>query len=144
MVQLLAYALRLFLFGLTLAYLAYGVLYLPVALPKEFLSLLLGASQYVLALLLDVGNLRLHPCNLLLQLLFVLMYGLALALPIAFVAHDVLQILVALYIIRTHNLRGVTDYLFGDTRLARNLDGKRRARPSYRQLEEGSHLVAVV
>ena len=72
------------------------------------------------------------------------MYRLALALPITLITHDVLQILVALYIIRTDNITRVTYYLLGDTCLARYLNGKRAARPSDGKLEECPHLLSVI
>ena len=73
-----------------------------------------------------------------------LVYGLSLALPITLVAHNVLQILVALDIFRAHNVRGILDHLLRQSRLTRYLDGEARTRLTYRQLEQGLHLVAVV
>ena len=70
--------------------------------------------------------------------------GLALAFPVALVAHDILQVFVALDIVLTYDVGGVFDHLFGDTRLAGDLDGKRRAGLSDGELEEGLHLMTVV
>ena len=73
-----------------------------------------------------------------------LMDRLAFPFPVALVSHDVLQILVALYIVGTHDVRGIFDHLLGDTRLAGNLDGKRTAWLSDGQLEQGLHLMSIV
>ena len=74
----------------------------------------------------------------------VLVDGLTLAFPIALVADDILQVLVALDIVGPHDIRGILDYLLRNTRLTGYLDGKRRAGLSDGELEEGLHLVAVV
>ena len=79
-----------------------------------------------------------------LERLFVLVNGLTLTLPVALVAHDVLQVLVALYVFRAHDVRCVLDDLLGDARLAGYLDGKAGAWLSDAQLEQGLHLMTVV
>ena len=70
--------------------------------------------------------------------------GLTLALPVALVANNVLQVFVTLDIFRTHNLRGVIDDLIGNSCLTGYLYGKRRAWLTYRQLEQRLHLMSVV
>ena len=107
-----------------LAYLAYGVLYLAVALAQQFLGLLFGPAQYLLALLLNFLDAVLIAGYAALQVFLMLMYGLALALPVSLVAHNVLQIFVALYVLRTHDVAGVAYHLFGQTSLAGYLYGK--------------------
>ena len=72
------------------------------------------------------------------------MHSLALALPIALVAHNILQIFVTLYVVAAHNLRGVGDDLLGQADLARNLHGKRTAGITYLQLEQRTHLATVI
>ena len=72
------------------------------------------------------------------------MDGLAFALPVALVAHDVLQIFVALYVVGAYYLAGVVDHLFGQSYLAGYLNGERTSRLTYLQLEQSLHLMAVV
>ena len=62
----------------------------------------------------------------------------------SFVAHDVLQVLVALYIVAANDDGGVVYYFFGQPCLSGYLYGERAARPAYRELEQGAHLAAVV
>ena len=73
-----------------------------------------------------------------------LVYCLTLVFPIAFVAHNVLQIFIALYIFGTYNLRRVSYHLFRDSCLPGDFNGKRRAGLTYGELEQGLHVVAVV
>ena len=127
-----------------LAYLADDVFYLLVALAKQLLGFFLGTLQYLFALLLNLLNRALIAGDAALQTFFVLMDGLSLAFPVTLVAHDVLQILVALDVLRTHNLRRIFNHFLGDACLAGNFDGKRRAGLSDGQLVEGLHLMAVV
>ena len=93
-----------FLFSLRLTDLADGILYLLVALTQQFLSLFLRLTQYLLALALYLVQLVFVAVDFAFQRLLVLVDGLTLALPIAFVAHDVLQILVALDILRANDV----------------------------------------
>ena len=72
------------------------------------------------------------------------MYALALLLPVAAVAHDVLEPFVGVDIVATDDVRGVGDDVLWDAYLARYLHGERRAGLAYLQLEEGLHEVAVV
>ena len=67
-----------------------------------------------------------------------------LCLPVALIANDVLQILVALYVFGAYDVAGLLDHLLGKTYLACYLDGEGRPRSAYSQLEESFHLVAVV
>ena len=52
------------------------------------------------------------------------MNGLALTLPVALVAHYVLQVFVGLYVVAAHDVGGILDNLFGQSRLACYLDGE--------------------
>ena len=88
-----------------------GVLYPAVGLGQQFLSLLLGTIEYLLALALYLLQIGLVALDMSLQRLLVLVDGLALALPVALVADNVLQVFVALDIVAAHNLRGVADDL---------------------------------
>ena len=72
------------------------------------------------------------------------MHVLSLVLPVALVAHDVLQVFVALYVVGAHDVARLAYHLVGYARLACNLDGERRSRLTDGELEERSHLVAVV
>ena len=72
------------------------------------------------------------------------MNGLSFTFPVAFVAHDVLQVLVALYVVTANDFRSVLDDVFRDARFACYLYGKRRAGLPDAQLEECLHLVTVV
>ena len=76
--------------GLLLANLADGILNLAVGLCQHLFGLLLGTPQYGLALLLNLLNtgLQLLPAGF--QSRLMLGDGLALAFPVALVAHDVL------------------------------------------------------
>ena len=69
---------------------------------------------------------------------------LALVLPVAAVAHDVEQVLVHVDIVAAHYLAGLVDHLLRQPRLAGNLDGKRTAGITHRQLEERLHALAVI
>ncbi len=72
------------------------------------------------------------------------MNGLSLRLPVAFVTHDILQILVRLDIILSHDACRIVYHFFGQAYLAGYLYGKRRARTAYLKLEQCSHFVSVV
>ena len=87
------------LLGLCLADLADGVLDLLVALAQQFLGLLLRLAQYLLALALYLVQFVLIAVDLALQRFLVLVDGLPFTLPVALVAHDVLQIFVALDVV---------------------------------------------
>ena len=143
-VQLFTQTLRLLLLSLTLAYLAYGILDIAIALFEQFLSLLLCLSQYVLAFLRKFLYLFLVFCNGLLQVFLALVHTLSFVLPVAFVAYYVLQILVALYIVRPYDGARLAYHLIGYARLACNLYRKRRTGLTYCQLKQRSHLMAVV
>ena len=135
---------RLFLFRLRLTYLAYHILDAFVAFLQQLLGLLLGFLQNGFPALLQFLYILFIAGSLLFQCLLVLAYVLALALPVAFVSHDILQILVALNIVGAHYRGGLCYHLFGQSCLAGYLYGKGRARPANGQLEQGSHLVPVV
>ena len=92
---------------------------------------MLGTIQDGLALTVYLFQASVQSLASGLQALLMLVDGLSLALPVALVTHNVLQVLVALDILATHYLRGVVDDLFGDACLPGYLYGKRRARLSY-------------
>ena len=143
-VQLFTQTLRLFLFRLTLTYLAYGILDIAVALLEQFLRLLLCLSQYVLAFLRKFLYIFFIFSDSLLQVFLALVHTLSFVLPVAFVAYYVLQILVALNVVRPYDGARLAYHLIGYARLARNLYRKRRTGLTYCQLKQRSHLMAVV
>ena len=144
LLQFLADALGVFAFSLALTYLAYGVFDTSVALAQYFFSLLLGSAQYLLALYTNLLDIMFIAFYLALQLLLALMDIGALVFPVTLVANDVLQIFVALDVVGAHDVAGLAYHLFGESYLARNLDGKRAAGATYGELEQRLHLVAVV
>ena len=97
--ELLADLARFLFLGLVLADLADGVLDALVALLDQFLGLGAGTGEDLLAALLHVLHHRLVFLQPLLQFLLAGVDGLPLRLPVALVAHDVLQVLVALDIV---------------------------------------------
>ena len=109
------------LLGLGLYNRAYSVLYLRISLAQQTFSLFACLLEYLLAALLEFIALFLHCTDHLIEFLLLLMYGLALALPITFVAHDILQIFVGLYVVAAHNLRRIGNNLLGKSNLACNL-----------------------
>ena len=102
--QFLTDAARLLLLCLAFTNLADSVLYALVALAQEFFSLLLGSLQNFLTALFNVGEVALVSLDGALHILLALMNGLALALPVALVANDVLQVFVALYVVASHDV----------------------------------------
>ena len=143
-VKFLTQTLGLFLLRLTFTYFANGILDVTVALLQEFLSLFLSLTQYFLTLLCQFLYLLLVLGDCLFQVLLALMHVLTLVLPIALVAYDVLQVFVALDIVRTNDFACLLDHLVRNARLAGYLYGERRTRLSDSKLEERSHLVSVV
>ena len=133
-----------FALGLALAYLADGVFYLAVRLAKQFLGFFFRLRQYLPAAFLQPRYLLFVAGSGLLHLFLLLVYLLPLAFPVALVAHNVLQVFVALDIVGAHYLAGVSDHFLRYAGLASYLYGKRTARTPYLQLEKGAHLVAVV
>jgi len=133
-----------FLFGLIFLNGADGVLNLGVRLLQQLFGLFLGCSQDGLTALVQFLQLRLVSADGLFHLLLLLADILPLGLPVSLVAYNVLQIFVALYVFTAHNFRCVGNHLFGQAYFTGNLYGKRTARITYLQLEEGLHLVAVV
>ncbi|MPN10279.1 hypothetical protein SDC9_157574 [bioreactor metagenome] len=79
-----------------------------------------------------------------LHLLFPLTNVLTLALPIALVAHYVLQILISIDVFAAYNIRSIGNYLFGQTNFTGNFNGKRTTRVAHLKLKERLHQVAVV
>ena len=72
------------------------------------------------------------------------MNGLSFLFPVSLVADNILQIFVALNIIRTHNVGSLTNHLFRQSRLACYLNSKRASRPSDGQLKQWAHLMSVI
>ena len=142
--ELLPYALRLLLLGLALANLAYGVLYPAVRLLEHLLRLFLCLVEYLLTGFLHIGHTGLIARYGLLEFLLPLVDGLPFAFPVAFVADDVLEILVALYVVGAYDVGGVLDNLLGQSCLPGYLYGERASRPSDGKTEEGFHQMAVI
>ena len=142
--QLLAGLARLFLVGLRLADAADGVLNLCVRAFQKLVCLLLGLAQDGLAAGAELRALVLVVGDDFIQLLLLLADVLALLLPVALVAHDVLQVLVALDIVVAYDVRGIGNDLLGKPYLAGNLHSKRATRLPNLELEEWLHLGAVV
>ena len=105
---------------------------------------LLGLPEDGLALLLQVRHLILIAHDGLLHLLLVQVDVLALALPVTLVAHDVLEVLVRIDILLSHDVGRILDDRLGDAYLAGYLHGETASRITYLQLEECLHLVAVI
>ena len=143
-VKLPAQFLGALLLGLLFAYLLDGTLNLGVAGAQDFFGLItcvmdnlpvLGAD--VVQPLVIVGYHLVEP----------LLLGpdiLALVFPIAAVTHNVEQILIHVDVVTTHNFGSLVDNLLRQSRLACDLDGKRTARVSHRQLEQRLHALAVI
>ena len=70
--------------------------------------------------------------------------ALTLALPIAFVSNDVLQVLIHIDVVRTYGLTHLADDLFGKAYLAGYLDGEGATWTTDRETEKRAHLVAVI
>ena len=68
----------------------------------------------------------------------------ALVLPVAFVAYDILQIFVRHNVVFAHDFAGVVYHLSGQSNLPCHFNGKGTARVAYLEHEQGLHLVAVV
>ena len=69
---------------------------------------------------------------------------LALLLPVALVAADVLQVLVHVDVVGADDLLGLIDDVARQADLVGDLEGERRARASQLEAEQGPHLAAVV
>ena len=72
------------------------------------------------------------------------MNGLSFLFPVSLVADNILQVFVALNIIRTHDISSLTNYLFRQSRLACYLNSKRASRPSNGQLKQRAHLMSII
>ena len=142
--ELLPCLLGLLLIGLMLFYLLDNVFYLLVALLYQPFGLALGLADDLLALFFQSLRCFLVVADGRFEGLLVLMYLLPLAFPVSLVSHNVLQVLVALDVIRAHYLAGILDNLLRKTGLAGYLYGKRAAGLTYGKLKEGAHLLAVV
>ena len=130
-VKLLAQLAGAFFLSCCLAYLADGILNLPVGLAQQFLGLLLGTAQDGLAFLVYLFDIALVACDGLLDVFLTLVDSLAFLLPLALVAPDVLQVFVALYVVLSYYLGGIADDFLGESRLACYLDGEGRAWAAY-------------
>ncbi len=102
--KLLTDAAGLLLLRLTLSNLSDGILYLLVALLQQFGCFLLRLLEDSLSASLDILDVALILGDGLFHILLALMDILALVLPVSLVADDVLQILVALDVFRTHDI----------------------------------------
>ena len=142
--QFFANTFSAFLFGLCLLNLTNGCFYTFVAFAEQFFGLFFRPFQYIFPCFSNLLDVFFITFDSSLQFFFLLVYGGSFVFPIAFVAHNVLQILVALYIVFAHNARCGLYYLFGQPYFACNLDGKRTSWLSDRQREEGLHLLPVV
>ena len=114
-----------FLLGLGLYNSAYSILYLCIGLAQQTLGLLACLLENLLAALLEFIALLLNLAQDFIEFLLFLVHILALALPVALVAHNVLQELVALYVVAANNLRCIGNHLLGQANLACNLNGER-------------------
>ena len=98
-IELFTNAPCLFFCSLTFLDFTYGVLYSSVAFFQQFFSLFPCPSQNFTAAFLQFLDVCLILGNCLFEGFLALMYVLALAFPVAFVADNVLKILVALYVV---------------------------------------------
>ena len=85
---------------------------------------MLGAFQNLLTLTIDLLKIALVALNMSFKRFLVLVYGLAFSFPVALVAHNVLQVFIALDIVGAHDVGGVFDDLLGDARLSGYFDGE--------------------
>ena len=108
------------------------------------LHFFLRFAQNLLPGFLQIFDFGLIALDGLFHVLFTLAYCLAFALPIAFVAHNVLQVLIGIDVFTAHNFRGIGDDIFGQTYLAGNLYSERTARIAYLQQEQCLHQMAVI
>ena len=88
-------------------------------------------AQNILPGFLQIFDFGLITLDGLFHVLFTLAYCLAFAFPIAFVAHNVLQVLIGVDVFAAHNFRGIGDDIFRQTYLAGNLHSERTARIAY-------------
>ena len=132
------------LLGLHLTDGADGILDLGIRGVEQLLCVFLGLGHHIAACGLQLLHLLLIFGDDLLQTFLLLVHLLPLVLPVAFVAHYVEQIFVAVHIVLPHYLRGVVYHILRDADLAGYLDGERTARLAYLEAEERLHLLPVV
>ena len=130
--------------GLLFAYLLDGTLNLGVAALQYLLCLGTRVVNDLSMLGTDIVQPLVIVGDHLVEALFLGAHVLALVLPVAAVTHDVEQVLVHIDIVAAHYFAGLVDHLLGQTCLAGNLDGKRTAGVTHRQLEQGLHALAVI
>ena len=108
------------------------------------LCVFLGFGYYFLFAALELCYFAFVSFYNLFKAFFLLVYFLAFLFPVTFVAYNVLQVFVALYVFCSSNFRSVGYHVFGYAYLARNLYCERTARLPDLQLEERLHFCPVV
>ena len=131
-------------FGLVFLDLPDGALYQGVGFFQQFFGCFLGVVYYLFLFLFQLVQFLAVVERRLLVLFLELVDLLPLLFPVALVAHDVLQVFVAVDVVLSYDLRGFPYDVLRKSYLACYLDGKRAARAAYGELEQGFHLVAVV
>ena len=142
--QLLAYFPRRFLLSLRLFDGFDGIFNTPIALLQQLLCLGLCLRKNLLALPLQIVLCLLILRHHLFDILFLLTNRLAFTFPIALIPHNILQIFIALNVIRPHDFRSLSNHILGQSNLSCNLNSKRTTGSSDGQLKQGTHLVAVI
>ena len=134
----------LILSSFSLADLTDRTLNLSARLLNKALGFLLRFGDDTLTLLCNARHLLGVLARSLLEEFLFLADALALALPVALVAYDVLQVLVHVDVVCTDRLADFADDLLGQTNLAGDLNGEGATRATNREAEERAHLVAVI
>ena len=118
--------------------LANGALDGSIRLAQDIRCLFLGFCQYLFLLGLQSGYLCLVVFDFLLQMFLPLADSLALVLPIAFVAGNILQRAVVVYMVAAHQFLGVRQYLVAEAGLLGYLECKARPGLPDGELEQRS------
>ena len=142
--QLLTGRARPFLIRLRFFDFSYRVLYLSVSCSNYLVCLSLCLPNDFLSFASQLLNLFLVLLDGLHHLLLLRVNRLPFALPIAFVARDVEQILIGINILTANEFRSIGNHFLGNANLACNLDCETAPRITYLQLEERCHLLTVV
>ena len=95
---------------------------------EQVLCVFLGFGYYFLFAALELCYFAFVSFDNLFKAFFLLVYFLAFLFPVTFVAYNVLQVFVALYVFCSSNFRSVGYHVFGYAYLARNLYCERTAR----------------
>ena len=117
-------SLRGILLGFGLFNLAYSALDGSIAFAQQIRGLRIGFLQNSTFLGFNTRHLLFVVSNLLLQLFLLLANVLAFVLPIAFIARNVLQMLVVVDMLLAHNIRSTLNNRLGQTNLASYLHRK--------------------